>query len=220
MHQRLFAPLAAAIIVTPALAGVTGGSNTIDLMQTGSGYIDLDNPGQDSFEDLTSIINPPVGSFLFLGGVIPGVESFYGELGFESINESVARFEFRNEIEVVPFALPDYEWAFSGNRLVFTTVVPVEIFLLGNLSVAGAGLGFLEVYGDDSPALVNPFGGEWGVFLTLGAGTHTIAWGAMSGPSGGSADFEGSVTLTLVPAPGAVALLAAAGLVLTRRRRG
>jgi hypothetical protein len=42
----------------------------------------------------------------------------------------------------------------------------------------------------------------------------------MSGPSGGSADFEGSVTLTLVPAPGAVALLAAAGLVLTRRRRG
>jgi hypothetical protein len=220
MLQRLFAPLAAAIVVAPAFAGIVGGTNTIDLMQTGSGYIDLENPGQDSFRDLTTIVNPPVGSFLFLGGVIPGVESFYGELGFESINESVARFEFRNEIEVVPFALPDYEWAFSGNRLVFTTVVPVEIFLLGNLSVAGAGLGFLEVYGDDSPALVNPFGGEWGVFLTLGAGTHIIAWGAMSGPSGGSADFEGSVTLTLVPAPGAVALLAAAGLVLTRRRRG
>jgi hypothetical protein len=220
MSQRLFAPLAAALLVAPAFAGIVGGTNTIDLMQTGSGYIDLENPGQDSFEDLTSIADPPVGSFLFLGGVIPGVESFFGELEFSSLSESTARFDFLNEIEVVPFALPDYEWAFSGNRLLFTTVVPVEVTLFGSLMTSGAGLGFLEIYGDDADPFVNPIGGEWGVSFTLGAGTHAIAWGAMSGPSGGAAEFAGSMTLTLIPAPGAVALLAAAGLILSRRRRG
>ena len=220
MNYRIFAALAAASAVAPALAGIIGGTNEITLMQTGSGYIDLNNPGQDSFRDLTSITNPPVGSLLFLGGVIPGVEAFYGRVEFLSVDATTARFGFRNEIEVIPFALPEYEWAFSGNRLSFTTVVPVELALYGELDVDGAGLGFLEVYGDGQNPYVNPFGGDWGIGLTLAAGTHTIAWGAMSGPSGGFADFEGGITLTLVPAPGAVALLAAAGLVLPRRRRG
>lgn len=222
MFQRLCAPLAAGLMVAPAWAGIVGGPNSIDLLQTGSGYVDLDNPGNDSFQDVISVVDPPVGSFLFLDGGIPGVEAFASEIEFTSITGAfgeTARFDFENDITVVPFALPEFEWAFAGNRLQFTTVVPVEVFLFGAVTTAGGGLAFFEIYGDGAGPFINPVSSDWGVSVVLGAGTHKIAWGAMAGPSGGSAGFDGFVTLTLVPTPGAVALLAAAGVVLPRRRR-
>lgn len=222
MFHRMCAPLAAGLLVAPAWAGIVGGSNSIDLMETGAGYVDLKDPGNDDFHDVIGVENPPVGTNIFLEGFIPGVQAFSSDLTFTTITGSgneTARFDFENGLSVAPFALPDFEWAFAGNRLVFTTVVPVEVFLLGEVTVADSGLAFFGVYGDGEPPLVNPIGGVWGVSRTLAAGTHTIAWGAMAGPSGGSASFNGFLTLTLVPAPGAVALLATAGLVLPRRRR-
>jgi hypothetical protein len=41
----------------------------------------------------------------------------------------------------------------------------------------------------------------------------------MSSPAGGVAEMDGFLTLTLVPAPGAMALLAVAGLISGQRRR-
>lgn len=218
MSNRLFVPLCAALVATPALAGVVGGSGTIDRMETAAGYIDLDTGGE-FIADLIGVDAPPVGSFIFLGGGIPGVEMFFGELEFASTAGPVARFESMNSLEVDPFAFPENEWAFAGNRIIFSSTVAVEVFMLVDLNVEGGGLGFLEIYGDAAPPFLNPVGGTWGVSFTLAAGTHTIAWGAMSSPAGGTAEMDGFLTLTLVPAPGAMALLAVAGLITGQRRR-
>lgn len=218
MSRTVFAPLCAALASAPAFAGLVGSPNSIDFMQTGVGYVDLD-AGTEAFDDLVTIVDPPVGSLIFLGGSIPDVESFYGAVEFTSAVGPVARFDSLNEIEVDPFAFPENEWAFSGNRVRFSTIVPVEVNLLVDLTLAGAGLAFLEIYGDTSGPFLNPVGGTWGLNFTLAAGTHTLAWGAMSGPSGGSSEMDGFLTLTLIPTPGAFALLAVAGLVGNRRRR-
>ena len=218
MSNRLFVPLCAALVATPALAGVVGGSGTIDRMETAAGYIDLD-AGGEFIADLVGIDAPPVGSFIFLGGGIPGVETFFGELTFASTTGPVARFESMNSLEVDPFAFPENEWAFAGNRITFSTTVAVDVFMLVDLNLEGGGLGFLEIYGDASGPFLNPVGGTWGLNFTLAAGTHTIAWGAMSSPTGGTAEMDGFLTLTLVPAPGAMALLAVAGLITGQRRR-
>lgn len=219
MSIRSCAPLLAALAATPAFAGIVGGGvGSIDYMQTGFGYIDLET-GSETIDDIVSVDNPTVGAFIFIGGGIPGAGSFLGDLAFTSIEGPVARFDAVNEVHVDPFGLSDDEWAFSGNRVSFTTTVPVEVNLLVDLNVEGAGLGFLEIYGDAAGPFLNPVGGTWGLNFVLDAGTHTLAWGAMSGPDGGVAEMDGFLTLTLVPTPGAFALLAVAGLVGNRRRR-
>jgi len=219
MSIRMYAPLFAALAATPAFAGIVGGGvGSIDYMQTGFGHVDLET-GAESIDDIVSVDDPTVGSFIFIGGGVPGAGSFLGEITFTSTVGPVARFDSVNDIDVEPFALSGDEWAFSGNRVSFTTTVPVEVNLLVDLNVEGAGLGFLEVYGDSSNPFLNPVGGTWGLNFMLAAGTHTLAWGAMAGPDGGVAEMDGFLTLTLVPTPGAVALLAMAGLVGNRRRR-
>lgn len=222
MVQRLCAPLAAGLVAIPAWAGVVGGSGSIELMQAGSGYVDLNNPGNDSFQDVISAKEPVVGTFLFLDGGIPGVEAFASEIEFTSVTGpfgETARFDFENSITVVPFALPKFEWAYAGNRLQFTSILPVEVVLSGFVAVDGGGLSFLEVYGDGAAPFLNAISGTWGVSVTLDPGTHTIAWGALAGPTGGNAEFDGSLTLTIIPTPGAMVLLAAAGVAVPRRRR-
>lgn len=224
MNLSLSAPCFAALVAAPAFAGVVGGTGSVDFMQTGIGYVDLE-AGTEQFEQLVTLVNPPVGSYLLLGGGIPGVETFFGGIEFLSVEGPVARFASTNSIEVDPFAFPENEWAFAGNRVQFTTDVPVEVNLDAILNpespggfLDGAGVGFLEIYGDSSGPFINPVSGAWNLKFVLAAGTHTLAWGALCGPAGGSAELDGVLSLTLIPAPGALALLAVAGLVGNRRR--
>lgn len=220
MNHRSFGPLLAAMAATPAFAGIVGGSGSVSLMQTASGYVDIQSGGEFT-ADLVSIENPTAGSFLFLAGGIPGTERFLGRVEFAGITGPVARFESRNEMEVDPFALPANDWAFSGNRIRFTTDVPVAVTLLVEVETIGAGAAFLEIYGDGGLVYLSPSTGPWSLDLALDAGTHTIAWGALAGPMGGSASAEGSLSITFIPAPGVLATLAAAWLVGGRvRRRG
>lgn len=220
MDHRSFGPLLAAMAASPAIAGIVGGPGSVSLMQTASGYVDIESGGEFT-ADLVSIENPAVGSFLFLAGGIPGTERFLGRVEFATISGPVARFESRNEMEVDPFALPANDWAFSGNRVRFTTEVPVELTLLVEVETSGAGAAFLEIYGDDAVVYLSPSTGTWSLALSLGAGTHTIAWGAVAGPMGGSASAEGSLSINFIPAPGAFGPLAAAWLLGGRgRRRG
>lgn len=213
----------AALVAAPAFAGIVGGTGSVDLMQTGVGYVDLQS-GSEQFDQLLSRVNPTVGSYLLLAGGIPGVETFFGAIEFSSMEGPVVRFSSISRLEVVPFAFPENEWAFSGNRVRFTTDVPVEVNLDAILNpgppglVEGSGVGFLEIYGDSSGPYILPSSGPWNLNVVLAAGTHTLAWGAMCGPTGGSAELDSVLSLTLVPAPGALALLAVAGLVGNRRR--
>jgi len=218
---RTLAASAAATLVASAHAGlVTSGS--FDFMQVGAGYIDVQTFGSE-LVDLVTVSSPPVGSRIFLGGLIPGVENFYSDLDFDAASGSMASFSFRSEIEVSPFVLPEYEWAFAGNRLGFTSDVPVEILLDASLFLNGGGVGFFGVYGDGQAPQIFPFPTDrLTYFVTVGPGTHIITWGVMTAPSGGTGMMDGTVTLNFVPAPGAAALLAlagVAGLGTTRRRR-
>lgn len=223
MLRALLAPLAAVAISAPALAGIFGSPPAFTSMQVGRGYIDLQNPF-GSGGNTSTITNPPVGSFLLMGGGIPNVERFLSVLDFTSASTTstghVATFDFRNELEVDPFSIPEFEYAFAGNRLQFTTEGPATFQFSGPLSVSGGGALFVYDYAhpqdviivDESFAMVD-------VTVVFGAGAHTIAWGVLSSAEGGTADWEGTATLRAVPAPGAAALLGMAGLFAGRRRR-
>lgn len=223
MNLNLSAPWFAALVTAPVFAGVVGGTGSVDFMQTGVGYVDLE-AGSEQFNQLVTLMSPPVGSYLVLGSGIPSVGTFFGQLEFTSVEGPVARFFSNSRLTVQPFAFPENEWAFTGHRVQFTTDVPVAVNFEAVLNpeppgfLANAGVGFLEIYGDSSGPFINPISGAWNLNFVLEAGTHTLAWGAMCGPTGGSAELQGMISLTLVPAPGALALLAVAGLVGNRRR--
>jgi len=220
MVRALGASVAAAtLVVAPtASAGLLfGGGNSIDLMQVGTGYIDVADPGQSEFTDLAQIFSPPVGSSLLLGGSIPGVESFYSELAFTNLDGPIATFEFESDIDIESIP-PEYDISFAGSRLVFNTVVPVLLTLTGTVTSDGSASGFFYLYGTSAPIFLF---GTVNYTVEIGPGTTEIAWGVLGQDTSPTNDavFAGSLSLTLVPAPGAVALLAAAGLIAGRRRR-
>lgn len=220
MVRALGASVAAAtLVVAPtASAGLLfGGGNSIDLMQVGTGYIDVADPGQSEFTDLAQIFSPPVGSSLLLGGSIPGVESFYSELAFTNLDGPIATFEFESDIDIESIP-PEYDISFAGSRLVFNTVVPVLLTLTGTVTSDGSASGFFYLYGTSAPLFLF---GTVNYTVEIGPGTTEIAWGVLGQDTSPTNDavFAGSLSLTLVPAPGAVALLAAAGLLAGRRRR-
>jgi hypothetical protein len=222
MSLSHFAPLAAVAISGSAFAGIVGGSAGIDSMQVGRGYVDFQDPSGGGASTAT-IANPPVGSLLLLGGGIPNVERFLSVLEFTSAETdssgSLSTFDFRNELEVDPFEGPEFEFAFAGNRLEFTTAGSADFSFTASLDVSGGGAMFVYNYSTGALILVDESYEEVNVTVLFDAGTHTIAWGVLAGTGGGFGDLEGTATLFVVPAPGVAALLAMAGLVLGHRRR-
>lgn len=187
-------------------------------MQAGAGFLDLDHPVPDPFADLVTIASPPVLSHLRIEEMVPDIRSYHSELAFFSIDGPVATFGFDDAIVLAPWHLGEYEFAFAGSRLAFTSELGVIVTLTGELVASGTGYGFFDV-GGDLEGLVT-FGESMVSYTTtLGPGLQTIAWGSIVGNAGGYAGFEGTVTLTLIPGPGSLALFAAAGAIARRRRR-
>lgn len=223
MSHRVSVPVvAAAAIGLPAAiasAGFVGGSYTFEFMQIASGFIDLENPSSSTFTDFTSIDNPPVGSFLDLQGVIPGTRSFLGSLDFTSASDTAARFDSEFQAATAPFSSTGFEFFFSGGRIDLTSSVAFSVTLDALIGGSGGGVSFLYVYGGGAPHLFFPSSEPVSYTIDFGAGSHTIAWGSLVDPTGGSAVLQDSLIFNFVPAPGAVALLAMAGLAAPRRRR-
>jgi hypothetical protein len=224
MSCSRLAAVAAVAVSGPALAGIVGSPADFSLMQVGRGYIDIQNPFATGISS-ASIANPPVGSFLLLGGGVPNVERFLSVLEFDQTTTSstghLSIFSFRNEVEVDPFALPQFEYAFAGNRLEFTTDAEGSFLVTGATQGSGGGAIFFYDYADPTSLEIVPIVmDEFLLSKSFGAGSHTIVWGVLADPSGGMGDWEGVASVFVVPAPGAAALLALAGLVAGRRRRG
>ena len=212
------AALGAAIvaIVPSANAGVVMGE--VYRMDAGAGLLDLDHPVPDPFTDLASIDGPDVGSFLLVEASVPDVSAFRSELEFASISGPDAVFSFSNEGYLAPWELGEYEFGFVANRLVFSSSGGVIVTLTGTLGTMGTGYGFFDVGGDIADLVT--FGPSTVSYsAALGPGVQTIAWGSLVGNAGGFAGFSGTVTLTLVPGPGSLALFLAAGAVTRGRRR-
>lgn len=212
------APLAA-VVVHAANAGLVSGSSSVDFMQVASGFIDIENPGTGTFTDITSILAPPVGSFLDLQGVIPGQRAFLASLQFASVETSTNRFDFDFEAESAAFETSSLEFFFSGGRVDVSSPLAATVRLEGLFGGGGGAAAFLYVYGNAGPSLYFPSSDPVVAEISLGAGDHTIAWGVLVDQTGGVADLEGSLTFTFVPAPGALALVGVATLVVSRRRR-
>jgi hypothetical protein len=220
MHARWSCalPLAAASLGLAAFAQAGVVSGEVQRMEAGAGFLDLDFPMPDPFFDLASIVTPPVGSFILVEESIPDIRAYRSRLGFMSIDGVDANFDFENSMTLSPWHLGDYEFAFAANRLAFTSDLGVIVTLTGDLATSGTGYGFFEV-GGDLAGLVT-FGESMVSYsVALGPGAQVISWGSLVGNAGGFADFEGTVTLTLVPGPGSFALFVAAGAVARRRRR-
>lgn len=83
-------------------------------------------------------------------------------------------------------------------------------------TLLGYGLIGLSDVGNDILQIMGQGGGAQGFSGPLGAGTYTW-WAQETGPS--TDDWDLNFVITEVPAPGAIALLAFAGLAGSRRRR-
>lgn len=219
MRSVLLAAPVAAVFVPTANAGLVSGTSSVDFMQVASGFIDIENPGTGTFTDITSILSPPVGSFLDLQGVIPGQRAFLASLQLASAGTGGTRFDFDFEAESAAFETSALEFFFSGGRVDVSSPLAATVRLEGLFGGVGGGAAFLYVYGDAGPSLFFPSSDPVVADIELGAGDHTIAWGVLVDQTGGVADLEGSLSFTFVPAPGALALLGIATLVVRRRRR-
>lgn len=220
MMTRSFPILAASfLIAAPASAGFLVGNT--DAMIVGAGYIDLEDPSWENLADAALIENPPVGSFISVASGIPGVETFLSYLRFDGLSGNTAVFVFENIAQAAPFSPGSpYEAAFAGNRLTITSSIDFVITLQGTLLGTGAGRGGFNLIGSgESPVIFDPAAGPVLYSRTISAGTRTFGWSALVGPLGGTADFVGTMTVTFIPAPAAVSLLAITGFVGGRRRR-
>lgn len=223
MRLHRLAPLAAAAITGTTFAGIVSTPADFASMQVGRGFLDVQNPFGSGVNTAT-IANPPVGSFLLIGSGIPNVERFLSVLEFTEVYATpdghASRFDFRNEIEVDPFASSAFEFAFAGNRLEFTADAPTSFTVAGSVSIAGGGALFVYDYADPQSLFIMDVPLEaFAYSFTLDAGSHTIAWGVLAEPEGGLAEWEGSASVLVVPAPAAAVLLVMAGLVAGHRRR-
>lgn len=222
MHARsLSAPAVLAALVSlagNAHAGIVMGE--VNRMDTGAGLIDLDHPMSDPFTDIASIDDPAIGSFLLVEASVPDISSFSSGIEFVSVTGPDAVFSFSNGGWLAPWHLGEYEWAFVASRLAFSSTYGVQVTLLGTVTTTGTGYGFLDVGGNVHVEDMIAFGaGSVNYSTTLGPGAREISWGSLVGNAGGSAQFTGTVTLTLIPGPGSMALFVAAGAVGRGRRR-
>jgi len=202
--------------------GGDGPSGTIDQMMVGDGYFDFTAGGAFDFVDIVSVSNPPLGTVVDLYVDIPGVETTGALLEWSAVDGDTVTFDSATLLELYS-GLPDgFDGAFAGQRLIFTTSVAVEVNLASTLSTQGNGVGFFYNYqpGNYEPVI---FFGDFDYSITLEAGTNTIAWGVLGAldevGNPAMAEMLSTVSLTLVPAPGSVALLGVAGLLGARRRR-
>ncbi len=203
-------------------AGGDGPSGTIDQMMVGDGYFDFSTGGGFDFVDIVSVSNPPLGTVVDLFVDIPGVETTGALLEWTAVDGNTVTFNSATLLELYS-GLPDgFDGAFAGQRLTFTTSVAVELNLASTLSTQGNGVGFFYNYqpGNYEPVI---FFGDFDYSITLEAGTSTIAWGVLGAldeaGNPATAEMLSTVSLTLVPAPGSIALLGVAGLLGARRRR-
>lgn len=203
-------------------AGGDGPSGTIDQMMVGDGYFDFSTGGGFDFVDIVSVSNPPLGTVVDLFVDIPGVETTGALLEWTAVDGNTATFNSATLLELYSGLPAGFDGAFAGQRLTFTTSVAVELNISSLLSTQGNGVGFFYNYqpGNYEPVI---FFGDFDYSITLEAGTSTIAWGVLGAldeaGNPATAEMLSTVSLTLVPAPGSIALLGVAGLLGARRRR-
>ena len=211
-------------VATSAQAGFDGSGLSFTELVVGGGYIDVQSldPFGSDYADFIDLSDPSPGSFLEISAADPAFGSFHSGVSFGSSNNGVALFNFWSEVNALPFGgVPDVDAAFAGGRISFTTEVPVIVFLIGSVQASETGRGFFGNYFDDGiedwffEASDNPAYLE----IELGPGTYSFAFGSVTPPVGGSASFEGTIAIEVVPAPGVMALLGAASLLARRRRR-
>lgn len=232
MNHRLIRSLAAAATLGTASVASAGmffgdggvsGTGNIDQMMVGLGYFDFIGGGAFDFVDAFALEDPPVESELAIYSSIPGVETAGASLAWTTRNGPTAVFLSESLLQLESDVPDQFEGAFAGQRLSFTSDVDVLVNLTGVLSLSGDAIGFFYVYqeGFYEPVVFTGDVAQHTVLLT--AGTNKIAWGVLGAIGDGgemaSADMEAVVTLTLVPSPSAVCLLATAGLVGVRGRR-
>ena len=202
--------------------GGDGPSGTFDQMMVGDGYFDFSTGGGFDFVDIVSVSNPPLGTVVDLFVDIPGVETTGALLEWTAVDGNTATFNSATLLELYSGLPAGFDGAFAGQRLTFTTSVAVELNISSLLSTQGNGVGFFYNYqpGNNEPVL---FFGDFDYSITLEAGTSTIAWGVLGAldeaGNPATAEMLSTVSLTLVPAPGSIALLGVAGLLGARRRR-
>lgn len=216
------ATAAALAVAGGAQAGFDGSGLTFTEIVVGGGYVDFENPFNPDNADFLDLSDPSPGSFLEIAGADPSYGSLNAGISFGSFNDGVALFSFWSNLTALPFGdVPDADLAFAGQRVSFTTVVPVMVTLIGSVQASGTGVGFLEIYNDgdvdgefftpgDNPVLVQ---------FMLEAGTYDLAMGGATTVAGGFASFDGTLAIVAIPSPGVMALLGVAGLVARRRRR-
>ncbi len=203
-------------------AGGDGPSGTIDQMMVGDGYFDFSTGGGFDFVDIVSVSNPPLGTVVDLFVDIPGVETTGALLEWTAVDGNTVTFNSATLLELYSGLPAGFDGAFAGQRLTFTTSVAVELNISSLLSTQGNGVGFFYNYqpGNYEPVI---FFGDFDYSITLEAGTSTIAWGVLGAldeaGNPATAEMLSTVSLTLVPAPGSIALLGVAGLLGARRRR-
>jgi hypothetical protein len=199
---------AATCMVGTASAGFFfGGVGTIDQMMVGDGYFDFTAGGAFDFVDIVSVDDPPLGTVVDLFVDIPGVETTGALLEWSAVDGDTVTFDSATLLDLQAGVPEGYDGAFAGQRLIFTTSVAVEV----NLAYQP---------GNYEPVI---FFGDFDYSITLEAGTNTIAWGVLGAldevGNPAMAEMLSTVSLTLVPAPGSIALLGVAGLLGARRRR-
>ena len=216
------ATAAALAVAGGAQAGFDGSGLTFTEIVVGGGYVDFENPFNPDYADFIDLSDPSPGSFLEIAGADPNFGSLNAGISFGSFNDGVALFSFWSNLAALPFGdVPNADLAFAGQRVSFTTVVPVMVTLIGSVQASGTGVGFLDIYNDgdvdgefftpgDNPVLVQ---------FMLEAGTYDLAMGGATTVAGGFASFDGTLAIVAIPSPGVMALLGVAGLVSRRRRR-
>jgi hypothetical protein len=219
--------VAAAVAVALATASVTqagfDGSSGLSFtqMMVGGGYVDFENP-EGGYADFLSQEDPLPGSHLDASASHPAFGSLAAGISFGSFNNGVALFSFWSDLDAVPFGdLPYADIAFAGSRISFTTTVPVLVTLIGSVQATETGVGFFELYADDDidGEFFTPGDNPVVFQLELGPGSYDLAMGAAALALGGFGSFEGTLAISVIPSPGAFALLGAAGLLARRRRR-
>jgi hypothetical protein len=216
------AAIAAALVTAGATqAGLDGSGISFTQMMVGGGYVDFENP-EGGYADFLVQADPLPGSHLDASASHPDFGSLAAGISFGSFNNGVALFSFWSDLDAVPFGdLPYADIAFAGSRISFTTTVPVLVTLIGSVQATETGVGFFELYADDDidGEFFTPGDNPVVFQLELGPGSYDLAMGAAVLALGGFGSFEGTLAISVIPAPGAVALLGAAGLLARRRRR-
>ncbi|MBM4105150.1 MAG: hypothetical protein FJ257_02420 [Phycisphaerae bacterium] len=210
------------VIAATVTAGFEVAPLTFTEMIGGGGIVDFGDPFATGDAEFIIIDDPVPGTFIDMWFGVSGQGVFGSDTTFGSFNDGVALFHFQHSLNVGFFGDdPDADFAFAGARLTFTALAPIEVTLIASLGATPTGFGFLEVYGDGDPdgEIFTTADNPIFVQFVVGPGTYDLGWGAGVINAGGNAALSGTLAFRVVPAPGAIALLALAGLAASRRRR-